>query len=154
MDEATANVDPNTDSLIQKTIRERFAQCTVLTIAHRLHTIMDSDRALVLDAGEVKEFDEPYILLQNRNSQFSHMVQQTGPGMSQQLRDIARTAYLKHAETIKKDTGSPVFGGPGGDDVIEMNDSAQNARNIANGGMLHSNSHTSDVYESTEMTYL
>ncbi|XP_042894914.1 ATP-binding cassette sub-family C member 4-like isoform X1 [Parasteatoda tepidariorum] len=153
LDEATANVDPNTDSLIQKTIRERFATCTVLTIAHRLHTIMDSDRVLVLDAGEVKEFDEPYTLLQNRNSQFSHMVQQTGHGMANQLKEIARTAYLKRAGT-KKDTGTIVFGGHGGGDIIEMNGSAPNTNHIANGRMMNSDISTSDVHENTEMTYL
>ena len=57
MDEATANVDPKTDDLIQRTIRERFTNCTILTVAHRLHTILDSDRILVLNDGEVEEID-------------------------------------------------------------------------------------------------
>ncbi|XP_035217642.1 multidrug resistance-associated protein 4-like isoform X2 [Stegodyphus dumicola] len=154
LDEATANVDPNTDSLIQETIRDRFAHCTVLTIAHRLHTIMDSDRVLVLDAGEVKEFDEPYTLLQNRNSLFSHMVQMTGPGMAQQLREVARVAHLK-GTGMKKDTGGSVFGGPGGDDIVEMNGTAPAIRRVANGvGLNVPEVQSSDVYENTEMTYL
>ncbi|XP_054723461.1 ATP-binding cassette sub-family C member 4-like isoform X2 [Uloborus diversus] len=151
LDEATANVDPNTDSLIQQTIRVRFAHCTVLTIAHRLHTIMDSDRVLVLDAGEVKEFDEPYTLLQNRNSLFSNMVQMTGPGMAQQLREIARTAHRKNMD-IKKE--SNVFGGSG-NDIVEMNGSGPYPRTISNGVSLTvPDGVISDVYEKTEMTYL
>ncbi|XP_006157433.1 canalicular multispecific organic anion transporter 1 [Tupaia chinensis] len=65
LDEATAAVDLETDQLIQTTIRSEFSQCTVITIAHRLHTIMDSDRVMVLDNGRIIEYGSPDELLAN-----------------------------------------------------------------------------------------
>ncbi|XP_023170245.2 probable multidrug resistance-associated protein lethal(2)03659 isoform X2 [Drosophila hydei] len=94
MDEATANVDPQTDALIQATIRNKFKDCTVLTIAHRLHTIMDSDKVLVLDAGHVVEFGSPYELLTTSESKVFHsMVMQTGKTTFEQLLKIAQQTY-------------------------------------------------------------
>ncbi|CAF4884021.1 unnamed protein product [Pieris macdunnoughi] len=95
MDEATANVDPQTDNFIQQTIRKQFASCTVLTIAHRLNTIMDSDRVLVMSSGQVAEFDHPYHLLSNPNSHFTSMVKETGEKISKQLYEIAKTSYFQ-----------------------------------------------------------
>ncbi|XP_050315625.1 probable multidrug resistance-associated protein lethal(2)03659 isoform X2 [Anthonomus grandis grandis] len=93
MDEATANVDPQTDALIQDTIRKKFAECTVLTIAHRLHTIMDSDKVLVMDAGKSIEFGPPFELLQMENGVFVGMVKQTGNAMADNLMAIAAKKY-------------------------------------------------------------
>lgn len=78
LDEATAYVDLATDELIQRTIRNKFKDCTVLTIAHRLSTVMDSDKILVIDSGEVVEFDRPDLLLELSSSYFSRMVHQFG----------------------------------------------------------------------------
>ena len=78
LDEATASIDHNTDELIQNTIRSQFSDCTVLTIAHRLNTIMDSTRILVLDKGKIVEFDSPKSLLTNKKSLFYSMAQQAG----------------------------------------------------------------------------
>ncbi|CAL8307591.1 unnamed protein product [Merluccius merluccius] len=93
IDEATANVDPRTDELIQRTIRDKFRDCTVLTIAHRLNTIIDSDRILVLDAGEIQAYDEPYTLLQDSEGIFSKMVQHAGKQEAVDLRASAKQAY-------------------------------------------------------------
>ena len=73
MDEATANVDFKTDHLIQEVIRHKFKDSTVLTIAHRLNTIMDYDKVLVLDGGRVVEFDNPDVLIRN-GGLFAEMV--------------------------------------------------------------------------------
>ncbi|KAK3576574.1 hypothetical protein CHS0354_011251 [Potamilus streckersoni] len=76
LDEATAAVDMETDNLIQRTIREEFKKCTVLTIAHRLNTIMDYDRIMVLDKGQIKEFDSPANLLKDKSSIFYGMAKE------------------------------------------------------------------------------
>ncbi|XP_072882594.1 ATP-binding cassette sub-family C member 3-like isoform X2 [Hemitrygon akajei] len=71
LDEATAAVDLETDDLIQSTIRTQFENCTVLTIAHRLNTIMDYNRVLVLDKGEIAEFDSPSNLIAQKGIFYS-----------------------------------------------------------------------------------
>ncbi|KAL9978592.1 hypothetical protein ACROYT_G016126 [Oculina patagonica] len=75
LDEATANVDFKTDRLIQEVIRNRFKDSTVVTIAHRLNTIMDYDKVLVMEQGRVVEFDKPEVLLQDKNGVFARLVQ-------------------------------------------------------------------------------
>lgn len=76
LDEASSSIDLETDYLLQRTLRTEFSDCTTITIAHRLATIMDSDRVMVLEAGKVKEFDSPSSLLQNPNSTFYLLHQQ------------------------------------------------------------------------------
>ncbi|KAK6161179.1 hypothetical protein DH2020_004560 [Rehmannia glutinosa] len=75
MDEATASVDSQTDAVIQKIIRQDFSACTIITIAHRIPTVIDCDRVLVIDEGWAKEFDNPSKLLE-RNSLFGALVQE------------------------------------------------------------------------------
>lgn len=75
--------------MIQKTIRNKFRTCTVLTIAHRLNTIIDSDMILVMDAGTMVEFDHPLNLLKNKDGFFYKMVEQTGQASFDSLYAIA-----------------------------------------------------------------
>lgn len=89
LDEATAAVDVETDALLQTMIRKNFRDKTVLTIAHRLNTIMDSDRIMVLDAGKIIEFDSPSKLLSDKKGVLHGMVEATGPESSSYLRSIA-----------------------------------------------------------------
>ncbi|XP_054155714.1 ATP-binding cassette sub-family C member 2-like [Oppia nitens] len=78
LDEATAAVDVETDALIQQTIRQEFKSCTVLTIAHRINTILDYNRVLVLSDGRVAEFDSPDKLLDDRTTIFYSLAKDAG----------------------------------------------------------------------------
>jgi len=106
LDEATANVDMETDRFIQKKIMEKFSDCTIFTIAHRLSTIADYDKILVLDKGQKVEFDIPYKLLvkdindnriTNKQGHFASMVLNTGPKTSKQIFEKAKKAYMKNS---------------------------------------------------------
>ena len=70
MDEATSNIDIKTEEKIQQIFNKYFIDCTVITIAHRIKTIINYNKILVLDNGQIKEFDKPNILLQNQKSLF------------------------------------------------------------------------------------
>jgi len=77
LDEATASIDIETDDLIQKTIRQQFKDCTIVTIAHRINTIMDSDRIMVIDKGQIAEYDSPQNLL-SKPSLFLALAKEAG----------------------------------------------------------------------------
>ncbi|XP_075729275.1 ATP-binding cassette sub-family C member 3-like [Rhipicephalus microplus] len=78
LDEATSQMDGDTDRLIQATLREAFAKSTLIAIAHRIHTVLDYDRILVMDEGRVREYDTPTSLLTNPDSAFYKMAMNAG----------------------------------------------------------------------------
>ncbi|GES92340.1 multidrug resistance-associated ABC transporter [Rhizophagus clarus] len=91
MDEATASIDFDMDEKIQRMIRNEFSDCTIICIAHRLQTIIDYDKVLVLDQGRVLEFDSPYNLISNPDSKFYQMCKQSGEF------DILKSLALKQS---------------------------------------------------------
>ncbi|XP_057653034.1 ATP-binding cassette subfamily C member 4-like isoform X8 [Diorhabda carinulata] len=95
LDEATANVDHRTDALIQATIRNRFKNCTVITIAHRLNTIMEYNKVMVMSDGKLVEIGHPHHLLDNNKGHFHKLVLETGPEMSSKLKEVAMMTYYE-----------------------------------------------------------
>lgn len=93
LDEATASIDYESDALIQQTIRDEFSSSTILTIAHRLRSIIDYDRILVMDAGRVVEYDDPYVLIANTESLFHSMCENSGE--LDVLTKLAKASFVK-----------------------------------------------------------
>ncbi|KAI9844589.1 MAG: hypothetical protein M1838_002113 [Thelocarpon superellum] len=95
MDEATASIDHATDAKLQATMREEV-HSTIITIAHRLHTVIDYDRILVLDRGKVQEYQHPWMLLQDENSLFRALCEATGDLTT--LQAMAEKAWRERGE--------------------------------------------------------
>ena len=104
LDEATSSVDWNTDKLIQQTVRQQFDQTTCLVIAHRLNTIIDVDRVMVLADGELQEFDSPANLLRNEQSYFASMVGEYGKEVATKLTQRANEAEAAAAAKVPEAT--------------------------------------------------
>lgn len=94
--EATSAVDIQTDLLIQETIKKNFANCTVLMIAHRLNTIIECDKILVMEDGRVVEFEHPTKLIENKDGYFHSLVKQSGPDAVARLKIMLR----EHGQTV------------------------------------------------------
>ena len=87
-----------TDAMIQRTIRQKFADCTVITVAHRLNTVIDSDRVLVMGAGVAIEFDAPFTLMQLKDGVFRNMVEALGTQEYAQLYSIAKERFENYSK--------------------------------------------------------
>ncbi|KAJ3317011.1 Multidrug resistance-associated protein 5 [Boothiomyces sp. JEL0866] len=93
LDEASSSVDGESDKMIQTVIKEQLTGSTVISIAHRLNTIANFDRIIVLDQGKLVEFDSPHSLLQNPDSLFSKLVESTGEANSNAIRELAKETF-------------------------------------------------------------
>ncbi|EAR99967.2 ABC transporter family protein (macronuclear) [Tetrahymena thermophila SB210] len=102
LDEATANCDMQTDELIQSKIREKFSNSTVITVAHRLNTIADYDKIVVMDKGVAIESGKPYDLLNRDDSVFKQMVNHTGAANAQCIYNIAKRSILQKQQAANQ----------------------------------------------------
>lgn len=93
MDEATASIDLKTDELIQTMIRKEFTNTTVITIAHRLNTIIQYDKILVLNNGQVEEYDTPLALVKDEGSFLGKMIRKVGKTYMEKMVSLAEAAH-------------------------------------------------------------
>eukprot|EP01125_Pyxidicula_operculata_P021880 TRINITY_DN8721_c0_g1_i1.p1 TRINITY_DN8721_c0_g1~~TRINITY_DN8721_c0_g1_i1.p1 ORF type:complete len:1258 (+),score=294.88 TRINITY_DN8721_c0_g1_i1:29-3775(+) len=104
LDEATSAMDLETDFFIQKAIRKIFANCTVITIAHRLDTIIDADKILVMDKGNIVEFDTIPNLLAKKNGSFTNLVLRAGLSIKQVLKSLEEKTQEEELDESVSDT--------------------------------------------------
>lgn len=91
MDEATSSIDAHSDDVVQETVKREFSDCTVLTIAHSLSTIISCDRVLVFEKGEIIENDKPSNLLKNTNGKFAQLLLDVGITTPEMLEEVRNT---------------------------------------------------------------
>jgi ABC-type multidrug transport system fused ATPase/permease subunit len=99
LDEATAALDSDTDAAVQHVLKEHFSDRTIFTIAHRLDTVINSDRILVMNGGVLAEFDRPDVLLENPESIFYELCMNTGRGQFEVLAAKARAHATGHDDS-------------------------------------------------------
>ena len=101
MDEATAHIDNKTDQIIQKVLTTQFQGSTILTIAHRLRTIIGYDKIMFIEEGKIEEFEDPYLLLQNQESKFYRLVIEGGQNFYDEMLEFAKEGYeTRHKNLI------------------------------------------------------
>lgn len=131
LDEATSNVSNEVDEKIQQTLRDEMAHCTILTVAHRLHTVIGSDRIVVMDKGRIAEIGRPNELLSGP-SMLSDLVDETGPATAAYLRQLAFTAAAGEKNKSKYHTFAHNSIATSSSNATTNNDSGQSV--VANGG--------------------
>jgi ATP-binding cassette, subfamily C (CFTR/MRP), member 4 len=92
LDEATSNLDPQTDAYINRIIHEKFKDATVLAVAHRLDTVVDYDKILVVEKGLIVEEGDPYELVRDKG-RFYNMIQHSGKSESENILRAIRNKY-------------------------------------------------------------
>ena len=100
LDEATASVDKDTDVLVQSMVRDKFQGATVLTIAHRLHTIIDYDKIMVLDSGRLVEMDQPSSLLSRERGSFKALWKRHQSSHGMGSRTTSSTSLSQDGQSI------------------------------------------------------